>query len=205
MLGREARWLLGIISTLTLAISVWRELQFLGIAALAVLTLTVSPKLLQSLADRLAELPGGFKFHPNLKDVLNSVPEGVRATAEEDAEGSIQRLEDAMGNWSRFANALRAEIAALSVRMTAVEEEFAIQRAGREYKGYQITLDSEQVRDAEGRPDGWKPKARILARGSGDSFQTIPIEPRVVQIVPSKAEADAIALRIARKWIDERA
>jgi hypothetical protein len=71
------------------------------------------------------------------------------------------------------------------------------------YGGYRIRLKSERVH-ASAKTSGWKPVAEVL-QDSGGSLTVQRIEPAKIQIVPSKEEADKIALQTARSWIEKRA
>lgn len=67
-----------------------------------------------------------------------------------------------------------------------------------EHKGFKITTDSGEVRDPSShKPNGWQPKAKIT--GSNGVLFVNPS----VKAVPTKDQADAIALEHARKQIDE--
>ena len=70
------------------------------------------------------------------------------------------------------------------------------------YGGYSIRLASERVHASA--TAGWKPVAEVL-RDSEGSVIVQRIEPAKMQIVPSKDEADQIALQTARSWIEKRA
>jgi hypothetical protein len=75
--------------------------------------------------------------------------------------------------------------------------------AGQEfhYGGYTIRVKSEKVR-AE-NPGGWKPLAEVWM-DSPESTPPTPIEPAKIRLVSTKEEADDIALRAARKWVEKR-
>ncbi len=73
-----------------------------------------------------------------------------------------------------------------------------------EYGGYRIRLKSERVRATDKNLAGWKPTAEVLL-DSGDSLTVQPLELTKDQIVPTKEEADTIALQTARSWIEKRA
>ncbi len=77
--------------------------------------------------------------------------------------------------------------------------------AGDEFKygGYRIRLASEKVH-ASAETAGWKPVAEVL-RDSEGSLMVQRIEPAKIQVVPTKDEADKIALQTARSWIEKRA
>ncbi len=71
------------------------------------------------------------------------------------------------------------------------------------YGEYRIRLASERVH-ASAETAGWKPVAEVL-RDSDGSLIVQRIEPAKMQIVPTKNEADQIALQTARSWIEKRA
>jgi len=60
---------------------------------------------------------------PSVKRALDATPEDARKKAEAEAREVGERLGRSMETWAKFANAVRAELAALGVRMTATEEE----------------------------------------------------------------------------------
>jgi polyhydroxyalkanoate synthesis regulator phasin len=77
---------------------------------------------------------GPFEFDPvqktqQVQEALRKVSPDVQRKAEEDAKQISLRLEKSMTTWVSFASLVRAELAALGVRVTAIEEEIAAFRA----------------------------------------------------------------------------
>lgn len=120
-----ARWLLGVISLALLVLAVVRGFQVVVLGALATLLVALAPGMFEGLVLRLRRLGPAEFDSAVVKDALAGVPEHVRAKAEREAEARIRRLEAMMGDLPRLLNEIVAEIAALGVRLTAVEEEIA--------------------------------------------------------------------------------
>lgn len=117
------RLILGFVSLVAFGLAVWKEMELLAIAGLVFLTLSVLPMALRNLMDRLRRA-GPFEFDTPVDEALKAVTDNaVRSKAKQQAREIDARLQQAMGNWSRFMNVLRAEVAALGVRITATEEE----------------------------------------------------------------------------------
>ncbi len=70
------------------------------------------------------------------------------------------------------------------------------------YGDYRIRLASEKVHASA--TAGWKPVAEV-SRDAEGAVIVQRIEPAKAQIVPTKDEADKIALQTARSWIEKRA
>lgn len=123
-----SRWLLGIASGIALAVAAVLRMDALAVAAFAGLALAIllPAHVLQHLFARLRRA-GPLEFdpwsEPSVKEALDAAPQEVRAKAEAEARRVGERLGKAMNSLGRFANETRAEIAALGVRTTAVEEE----------------------------------------------------------------------------------
>jgi len=75
--------------------------------------------------------------------------------------------------------------------------------AGQEfqYGGYKIRVKSEKVRSDN--PGGWKPVAEVWM-DAPDATSATPIVPARIRLVSTKEEADGIALRAARLWVEKR-
>jgi len=71
------------------------------------------------------------------------------------------------------------------------------------YGGYRIKPMSERVH-ASVKTTGWRPIAEVSVEREG-SVLIKRIEPTGVPPAPSKEEADKIAVKAARSWIEKRA
>jgi len=69
------------------------------------------------------------------------------------------------------------------------------------YGGYKIRVKSEKVR--ADNPGGWRPVAEVWM-DSPDSPSATPIVPANIRMVSTKEEADSIAWRAARSWVEKR-
>lgn len=68
-----------------------------------------------------------------------------------------------------------------------------------EYKGYRIVPNSRQL------PNGkWLPIAELELHHGGSVTTRPPVQAPQDHIKATKEEADGYAVRMARKWIDER-
>lgn len=128
-MGRWARWVLGVVSLALLFVAIMRELQFVVLGALATLLIALAPVMFEGLMLRLRRFGPAEFDAAAVKDALAGIPEQVRAKAEREAEARIHRLGAKMGDLPRLLNAIVAEVAALGVRVTAIEEEIAALRA----------------------------------------------------------------------------
>lgn len=128
MLSLTGRWVFGIASTVVLAVSIYLRMEILAIAALAALALAVLPTVFESLVERLRKL-GPAEFDPIVKKALEAVPKDKLPIAEKEVRERAARMEVAARDWFRLMNLIRAELAALGVRVTALEEELAAVRA----------------------------------------------------------------------------
>lgn len=124
----RSRLMLGLSSTSVLVLAAVLRMDALAVAAFAGLALAIilPDPVLQDVFARLRRA-GPLEFdpvkEPSVKEALDSVAQEVRAKAEEAAREVGNRLGTAMGTWWKFANVVRAELAALGVRVTAIEEE----------------------------------------------------------------------------------
>jgi len=71
------------------------------------------------------------------------------------------------------------------------------------YGGYRIKPKSERVH-ASVRTAGWRPVAEVSVEREG-SVLIRRIEPMGIPLASSKEEADKIAVKAARSWIEKRA
>lgn len=124
----SGRWLLGFLFLSTLVLGVARNLQAITIASMIGLALIILPRLFADLAQRVERL-GPIVLRPPVNEALQHVRPESREQAEQQARAIDERLRASMKTWQRFVNALRGEIAALGVRITALEEEHAALRA----------------------------------------------------------------------------
>jgi hypothetical protein len=123
----RSRWLLGIASAAVLVLVAVLRMDALAVAAFAGLALAIllPNQVLQDMFARLRRAePLEFDpvKEPSVKKALDAVDDDVRAKAEENAREVSNRLGRQMDTVARFANAVRAELAALGVRVTAIEE-----------------------------------------------------------------------------------
>lgn len=119
-MSQVGRWVFAIVSGLALVASVYLRMEALAVVALLTLGIAVlRSEMFQGLAERLRKA-GPLEFDP-VRRALEAIPERERPKAEEEARETMERLGKDMFNVNRFANSVRAELAAPSVRMTAVE------------------------------------------------------------------------------------
>jgi hypothetical protein len=59
---------------------------------------------------------------------------------------------------------------------------------------------SERVRATARTRGGWKPRAEVWLY-NGHSIRLHPVEPARTMILPTKREADTVALRVAQRWL----
>lgn len=104
------------------------RMEILAIGALASLALVLLPTVFESLVERLRRL-GPAEFDPLVKRALEAVPKDKLSIAEKEVQERAARMEAASRNWFTLINLIRAELAALGVRVTALEEELAAVRA----------------------------------------------------------------------------
>jgi hypothetical protein len=71
------------------------------------------------------------------------------------------------------------------------------------YGSYRIRPKSERVH-ASAKTAGWKPVAEVSREAEG-SLIAQRIEPARITLVPTKEEADRIAVQAARSWVEKRA
>lgn len=112
---------------MVLAVAIFLRMEILAVAALASLALAVLPTVFESLIERLRKL-GPAEFDPLVKRALETVPKDKLPTAEREVREREARMEAAR-SWAQLINLIRAELAALGVRVTALEEELAALRA----------------------------------------------------------------------------
>lgn len=127
MLSLTGRWVFGITSAMVLAVAIFLRMEILAVAALASLALAVLPTVFESLIERLRKL-GPAEFDPLVKRALETVPKDKLPTAEREVREREARMEAAR-SWAQLINLIKAELAALGVRVTALEEELAALRA----------------------------------------------------------------------------
>lgn len=127
MLSLTGRWVFGITSAMVLAVAIFLRMEILAVAALASLALAVLPTVFESLIERLRKL-GPAEFDPLVKRALETVPKDKLPTAEREVREREARMEAAR-SWVQLINLIKAELAALGVRVTALEEELAALRA----------------------------------------------------------------------------
>lgn len=128
MLSLTGRWVFGITSAVVLGVSIYMRMEILAIGALASLALVLLPTVFESLVERLRRL-GPAEFDPLVKRALEAVPKDKLSIAEKEVQERAARMEAASRNWFTLINLIRAELAALGVRVTALEEELAAVRA----------------------------------------------------------------------------
>lgn len=112
---------------MVLAVAIFLRMEILAVAALASLALAVLPTVFESLIERLRKL-GPAEFDPLVKRALETVPKDKLPTAEREVREREARMEAAR-SWVQLINLIKAELAALGVRVTALEEELAALRA----------------------------------------------------------------------------
>lgn len=112
---------------MVLAVAIFLRMEILAVAALASLALAVLPTVFESLIERLRKL-GPAEFDPLVRRALEAVPKDKLPTAEREVREREARMEAAR-SWAQLINLIKAELAALGVRVTALEEELAALRA----------------------------------------------------------------------------
>lgn len=128
MMSLSGRWLLGFLFLSMLVFGVIKNLQVIAIAAMSGLALVILPRPFEDLAQRVERL-GPIAIRPQVSEALEQVRPESRERAEQQAREIDERLRVSMKSWQRFVNTLRAEIVALGVRITALEEESSALRS----------------------------------------------------------------------------